>query len=231
MPVTVSPTPLTVETLKTPATPPVAEDPVQSGTAVLTEPPSNVRPFTPRMMRPDVAAGNPGESDGVSRTADKYPIAPAPVKSEVSDPASPRAVTADSTAVPPVSPTAAKAPAVAVRPVVLSARLSALEMLAQKRSKPAPTADGTEDQAATEAQGEAPDLQMDVEVDEKGELVLRTLGAREAAPESLEETQAKEYGSANRAMAEEEQNILRHHDDYDAYQHMDEHHEPGGFER
>lgn len=230
VPVTVSPTPLTVETLKTPATPPVAEDPVQPGTAVFSEPSSNVRPFTPRMRRPE-AAGNPGERDAVSRTADKPPIAPAPVKSEVSDPALPRAVTADSVAVPPVSPAAAKAPAVAIKQVVPSARLSALEMLAQKRRKPAPTADGTEDQAATDAQGEAPDLQMDVEVDEKGELVLRTLGARKESPESLDEAQATEYGAANRAMAEEEQNILRHHDDYDAYQHMDEHHEPGGFER
>jgi len=233
VPVTVSPTQLTVETLKTPATPtpPEAEDFAQPGTAVLTEPPSNVRPFTPRMMRPDVAAGNPGESDGVSRTADKHPNAPAPVKSSVSDAATPRAVTADSAAVPPVSPAAAKAPTVAVKQAVPSVGLSALEMLAQKRRKPAPTADGTEDQSATEAQGEAPDLQMDVEVDEKGELVLRTLGALKAAPESLDEAQATEYGAANRAMAEEEQNILRHHDDYDAYQHMDEHHEPGGFER
>ncbi|MFD3241926.1 type IV conjugative transfer system coupling protein TraD [Rahnella perminowiae] len=230
VPVTVSPTPLTVETLKTPATPPVAEDAVQPGTAVFPEPTNNVRPFTPRMRRPE-AAGNPGERDAVSKTADKHPIAPAPVKSEVSDPALPRAVTADSAAVPPVSPAVAKAPAVAVKQVVPSARLSALEMLAQKRRKPAPTADGTEDQATTEAQGEAPDLQMDVEVDEKGELVLRTLGTRKAAPESLDEAQETEYGAANRAMAEEEQNILRHHDDYDAYQHMDEHHEPGGFER
>ncbi|WJV56239.1 hypothetical protein PCO85_22940 (plasmid) [Prodigiosinella aquatilis] len=111
------------------------------------------------------------------------------------------------------------------------AGLSALELLALKRRKPVSSSEGPDSQAAAEAQGEAPDLQMEVEVDEKGELILRTLSARKESPESLDEAQATEYGAANRAMAEEERNILRHHDDYDAYQHMDEHHEPGGFER
>ncbi|MFD3232342.1 type IV conjugative transfer system coupling protein TraD, partial [Rahnella aceris] len=87
------------------------------------------------------------------------------------------------------------------------AGLSALELLALKRRKPVSSSEGPDSQAAAEAQGEAPDLQMDVEVDEKGELVLRTLGARKASPESLDEAQATEYGAANRAMAEEEQNI------------------------
>ncbi|MFD3232341.1 type IV conjugative transfer system coupling protein TraD, partial [Rahnella aceris] len=87
------------------------------------------------------------------------------------------------------------------------AGLSALELLALKRRKPASQADGAQSEGAADAQGEAPDLQMDVEVDEKGELVLRTLGARKESPESLDEALATEYGAANRAMAEEEQNI------------------------
>lgn len=119
----------------------------------------------------------------------------------------------------PKSPPVLSAAAGSTPPV---AGLSALELLAQKRRKPVSPAESSENQAAAEAQGEAPDLQMDVEVDEKGELVLRTAVARKETPESRDEAQAKDYGAANRAMAEEEQNILRHHDDYDAYQNMDE---------
>ncbi|PKE27588.1 type IV conjugative transfer system coupling protein TraD [Rahnella sp. AA] len=216
----VSPPQPTVEKPKAPATPPVAppvaEAPVRADSAVAPEPASNVRPFTPR-LKP--AAGKTPAAEPVS------------IKPDEPAPATPRAAPAQTSPVPQQPLVAAKIPPVEVKPAVPVARLSALEMLAQKSRKPVPAADGAEDPAAAEAQGEAPDLQMDVEENEKGELVLRTLGARKDTPESLDDALADEYGAANRAMAEEEQNILRHRDDYDAYQHMDEHHEPGGFER
>ncbi|MEA9392709.1 type IV conjugative transfer system coupling protein TraD [Acerihabitans sp. TG2] len=86
-------------------------------------------------------------------------------------------------------------------------------------------------ESSTEPQGETPELQMEVETDERGALTLRTAGARKETHESRDETHAAESGRANRSMADDEQNILRHHNDYEAYQNMNEHHEPGGFER
>lgn len=188
--------------------------------------PPNVRPFTPR-VRQDVPPAKTVEKGAISGAGIKTQAEPAHV--------SPQPALTDN-AVPaqthhpvvPKSPPVLSAAAGSTPPV---AGLSALELLALKRRKPASSSESPDSQAAAEAQGEAPDLQMDVEVDEKGELVLKTKGVRRDIPESLDEAQATEYGAANRAMAEEEQNILRHHDDYDAYQHMDEHHEPGGFER
>lgn len=185
--------------------------------------PANVRPFTPRIrqdpppaetLRKSVA---PAIEANTQTKPEPEPVVPQPYTP-------PQAHTSAALKNPPLLSVAANN----MKPL---AGLSALELLALKRRKPASQADGAQSEGAADAQGEAPDLQMDVEVDEKGELVLRTLGARKESPESLDEAQATEYGAANRAMAEEEQNILRHHDDYDAYQHMDEHHEPGGFER
>lgn len=189
--------------------------------------PANVRPFTPRMRQDPPLAETVRKSvapeiEANTQTKPEPEPEPEPVVPQPYTPS--QAHTSAALKNPPLLSVAANN----MKPL---AGLSALELLALKRRKPASQADGAQSEGAADAQGEAPDLQMDVEVDEKGELVLRTLGARKESPESLDEAQATEYGAANRAMAEEEQNILRHHDDYDAYQHMDEHHEPGGFER
>lgn len=190
--------------------------------------PANVRPFTPRMrqdppLAETVKKGVAPEIEANTQTKpEPVPVVPQPAITTHTIPPQPHTSAALK------NPTVLSVAANNMKPL---AGLSALELLALKRRKPVSSSEGPDSQAAAEAQGEAPDLQMDVEVDEKGELVLRTLGTRKAAPESLDEAQETEYGAANRAMAEEEQNILRHHDDYDAYQHMDEHHEPGGFER
>ena len=190
--------------------------------------PANVRPFTPRMrqdppLAETVKKGVAPEIEANTQTKpEPVPVVPQPAITTYT--ISPQPHTSVALKNPPVLSVAANN----MKPL---AGLSALELLALKRRKPASQADGAQSEGTADAQGEAPDLQMDVEVDEKGELVLRTLGARKESPESLDEAQTTEYGAANRAMAEEEQNILRHHDDYDAYQHMDEHHEPGGFER
>ncbi|MEJ1268978.1 hypothetical protein WDV93_24855 [Pantoea ananatis] len=106
---------------------------------------------------------------------------------------------------------------------------SALELLAQRSNKPA-----TGDESATSdeaAQGEAPDLQMLAEKDDAGQLIVHTAGHQKTGPDSREEAYADQYRQANYKMADDEKNILRHREDYEAWQEMGEHHEPGGYER
>jgi len=112
--------------------------------------------------------------------------------------------------------------------------LSPLDRLRRIQDKKAGNEDegnGEESQAAAEAQGEALTLEMDYEVDEWGEITFKTAGAHKERPESLDDALATDHGAANRSMADDEQNILRHHQDYDAYEQMHDHHDSGGFER
>ena len=180
--------------------------------------PANVRAFTPRSRTDTPVPASPALSPAVTAPG----TTPAEDQPETRAKASPAPVI-------PVTP-------VPVLPA-MNAPLrgpSALDMLARKAARKPVTGSGEgddDDAPVAEAQGEAPELQMAVETDERGELTLRTAGTRKASPESREEAYAEQYGRAGRLMADEEQNILRHRDDYEAYQDMSDHHEPGGYER
>jgi type IV conjugative transfer system coupling protein TraD len=224
-----------VQTVKQADNPPVAAVSKNTPPVARTKEKSAQRPPEKSEISPHLGGANASEaSDGPALPPNVRPFTPRGRQDTPSAKTVKTGVTPD-TVVPvlPGNPVMPKGPILSVAGgnVPQVAGLSALELLELKRRKPASSSEGPDSQAAAEAQGEAPDLQMDMEVDEKGELVLRTLGARKETAESLDEAQVKDYGAANRAMAEEEQNILRHHDDYEAYQNMDEHHEPGGFER
>ena len=109
--------------------------------------------------------------------------------------------------------------------------LDRLRRLQDKKAGNADEGNGEESQAAAEAQGEAHSLDMNIEVDEWGEITFKTAGVHKDTPESLDDALASDHGAANRSMADDEQNILRHHHDYDAYEQKHDHHDPGGFER
>ncbi|WP_261643066.1 type IV conjugative transfer system coupling protein TraD [Erwinia mallotivora] len=113
---------------------------------------------------------------------------------------------------------------------------SALEMLARRKNRAA-ASENSESNAGeaappdSAAQGEAPELNMQMEKDEGGRLIVRHISPRKTDQEKREEAHARKYTGANAHMADDEQNILRHRDDYEAYQNMNDHHEPGGYER
>lgn len=112
--------------------------------------------------------------------------------------------------------------------------LSPLDRLRRIQDKKASNEDegnDEENQAAAEAQGETPTLDMDIEVDEWGEITFKTAGAHKDTQESLNDALTSDHGAANRSMADDEQNILRHQHDYDTYAQMHDHHDSGGFER
>ncbi|WP_286881674.1 hypothetical protein, partial [Sphingomonas sp.] len=116
-----------------------------------------------------------------------------------------------------------------VAPASVKTGFSALDMLARRAGKPA--TDSDTDAADSAAQGEAPELHMQMEKDDAGTLTVRSAGYHKAEPERTEDDDAGCYSEANRSMADEEKNILRHRDDYEAYQEMQEHPDPGGYER
>ncbi|QKJ89285.1 IncF plasmid conjugative transfer protein TraD (plasmid) [Paramixta manurensis] len=120
----------------------------------------------------------------------------------------------------------------AVTPPVKSAGsgMNALEMLNRFKRQTA-AANAGSGEGVADAPGEPPQLQMEVTAGEDGELTLRTAGAQKTAPESREEAYAEQYGMASQRMADEEQNILRHRHDHEAYEAPGDHHEPGGYER
>lgn len=81
------------------------------------------------------------------------------------------------------------------------------------------------------AQGEAPELNMQMEKEDGGRLIVRHISPRKTDQEKREEADARQYSDANARMADDEKNILRHRDDYDAYQEMSDSLDPGGYER
>ena len=97
---------------------------------------------------------------------------------------------------------------------------------ADESDETAATSDGG---GAAAAGGEAPELNMEATLDDRDGLVLRTAGVRRAAPDEREQVEATPHQGANRAMAEEEKNILRHHREYEEYSSMS--HDDEGFER
>jgi type IV conjugative transfer system coupling protein TraD len=107
--------------------------------------------------------------------------------------------------------------------------LSALEWL---RKKPATSSSGEESTTAeANPQGEAPEMNMQIIVDDEGHLTVRTEGYKKNDQATRDEAWREEYESANRRMAEEERNILRHHHDYEEYEALHEHLDPGAHER
>lgn len=122
-------------------------------------------------------------------------------------------------------------PSLAAKPVVPG--VSALDMLAKRanRSAAAESETETDTDSTGDAQGEAPALNMQAEKDDAGRLTVRSRGHSKGEPESREEAYAEQYGGANARMADEEKNILRHRDEYAAYQEMSDSLDPGGYER
>lgn len=171
---------------------------------------------------------------------------PAPVTPVVTSAAPPKAPyppldDAWSATVPTVSAAASNVHAFperqAAKPASVSAEskglspLDRLRRIQDKKSGNEDEGNGEESQVASEAQGEAHSLDMNIDVDEWGEITFKTEGVHKGTPESLDDALANDHGAANRSMADDEQNILRHHHDYDAYEQMHDHHDPGGFER
>lgn len=218
----------TVQEMQTPVKPvqtkarsaPV-EEPQRSGTVNASKPAGNI---PQRIDEPESGRRLP---DNVRAFPGRIPQAPVSAESAAKRPddrPQPSVPAAEKTVLPAakssVSPANAKSP---VRTA------SALELLAQRSNKPA-----TGDESATSdeaAQGEAPDLQMLAEKDDAGQLIVHTAGHQKTGPDSREEAYADQYRQANYKMADDEKNILRHREDYEAWQEMGEHHEPGGYER
>ncbi|MEN4691182.1 type IV conjugative transfer system coupling protein TraD [Pantoea agglomerans] len=107
-------------------------------------------------------------------------------------------------------------------------RLSPLERI--RRLQTGTTAGTTENDDVAPG-GEAPVLNMQMEKDDGGRLIVRHISPRKTDQEKREEADARQYGDANARMADDEKNILRHRDDYDAYQEMSDSLDPGGYER
>lgn len=189
-----------------PETPPVR--PVSEPVSASEPPPSNVWPFPQPVARPaPVASIRTEQPPSEAEKASEPQKAPEPEK--VPEPPEPVVL--------PVAPASVKT------------GFSALDMLARRAGKPATDSDA--DAADSAAQGEAPELHMQMEKDDAGTLTVRSAGYHKAEPERTEDDDAGCYSEANRSMADEEKNILRHRDDYEAYQEMQEHLDPGGYER
>ncbi|ADU73075.1 type IV conjugative transfer system coupling protein TraD [Pantoea sp. At-9b] len=205
--------------------------PVRETSAGREDLPANVRPFPARQAVPVTApyvteARRPQARSAESRSGHDATV-PSHTPALLPE-VRPEAVPA--VPVPPVfpSPRPAAQPVKPSRPAPTA--LSALDMLARRTKKPA-AAESDADASSGDAQGEAPELNMQAEKDEAGRLTVRSAGHRKTDPESREEAYAAQYGRANQQMADEELNILRHREDDETYQAMSQHHEPGGHER
>lgn len=107
-------------------------------------------------------------------------------------------------------------------------RLSPLDRI--RRLQTGNTAGATETDSDTSG-GEPPELNVQMEKDDGGRLIVRHISPRKTDQEKREEAEAKKYGDANARMADDEKNILRHRDDYEAYREMSDSLDPGGYER
>lgn len=207
-------------------------------------------PAVPVTAAPDVTA--PPASASVSEpppasSVRPFPlrVVPAPVNKVAAEPPPANPPASDASAETPVprpvpvtaSSTAEMLPVAAIRPVMKSkpAGPSALEMLARRKHRAgAPEGgEGAAEEAAPQegaAQGEAPELHMQMEKDDGGRLTVRHISPRKTE-QQREEERAVLHGDANERMADDEKNILRHRDDYAAYQEMSDSLDPGGYER
>ncbi|MGC0825526.1 type IV conjugative transfer system coupling protein TraD [Pantoea agglomerans] len=192
-------------------------------------PPSNVRPFPLRTVTAPVIA-----ADAEPLPA-KQAAAAAPTETEMTSPAPVPPVTTSDTV---REASSLKVPQPVVRPAIRSkpSGPSALDMLARRKSRVAASesSEGNAEEAMPQddaAQGEAPELNMQMEKDDGGRLVVRHISPRKTDQEKREEADARQYSDANARMADDEKNILRHRDDYDAYQEMSDSLDPGGYER
>ncbi|MGC1041576.1 type IV conjugative transfer system coupling protein TraD [Pantoea agglomerans] len=207
---------------------PAAASPV-SGLAANTPSPSNVRPF-PLSFVP--VSSSTVDAD---QPLEKQTAADASTEKEMPLQAYVRPDTSSDFAGETLPP---KAPQPVV-PIVMrpkSSGPSALDMLARRKSRNATT--GTDEGAAEEAaphddsgQGEAPELNMQMEKDDGGRLIIRHISPRKTDKEKREEAGARQHSDANARMADDEKNILRHRNDYEAYQEMSDSLDPGGYER
>ncbi|MGC0797409.1 type IV conjugative transfer system coupling protein TraD [Pantoea agglomerans] len=192
-------------------------------------PPSNVRPFPLRTVTAPVIA-----ADAEPLPA-KQAAAAAPTETEMTSPAPVPPVTTSDTV---REASSLKVPQPVVRPAIRSkpSGPSALDMLARRKSRVAASesSEGNAEEAMPQddaAQGEAPELNMQMEKDDGGRLIVRHISPRKTDQEKREEADARQYSDANARMADDEKNILRHRDDYDAYQEMSDSLDPGGYER
>ncbi len=192
-------------------------------------PPSNVRPF-PLSFVPV-----PSSTVDAEQPLEKQTAADAPTEKEMPLQVPVRTDTSSDFAGATLPP---KAPQPVV-PTVMRSKSSgpsALDMLARRKSRNATT--GTGEGAAEEAashddsgQGEAPELNMQMEKDDGGRLIVRHISPRKTDQEKREESDARQHSDANARMADDEKNILRHRNDYEAYQEMSDSLDPGGYER
>ncbi|MBT8500010.1 conjugal transfer protein TraD [Pantoea agglomerans] len=210
-----------------PAVMPVAALPASEASGS-SPPPSNVRPFPLRIVPAPVIAAE---------------AEPLPAKQTAAEP-SPET---EMTTPPPVRPVAPAdtggetSPPETLKPVVRPPMKSkpsgpsALDMLARRKSRAASeSSESNAEEAVPQdgaAQGEAPELNMQMEKDDGGRLIARHISPRKTDQEKREEADARQYSDANARMADDEKNILRHRDDYDAYQEMSDSLDPGGYER
>lgn len=210
-----------------PAVTPGAAQPVSEVTGDA-PPPSNVRPFPLRIVpAPAIAAeaeplpakqtaAEPSPETEMTPPAPVRPVAPSDTGGEASPPETLKPV---------------------VRPLMKSkpSGPSALDMLARRKSRAASeSSESNAEEAVPQdgaAQGEAPELNMQMEKDDGGRLIVRHISPRKTDQEKREEADARQYSDANARMADDEKNILRHRDDYDAYQEMSDSLDPGGYER
>lgn len=211
-----------------PAATPAAALP-EPETAGDTPPPSNVRPFPLRIVpAPSIAA----EAEPLPA---KQTAAETSPETEMTPPPPVRPVALADTGGEASPPETLKP---VVRPLMKSkpSGPSALDMLARRKSRAA-AAENSESDAEEAvpqdgaAQGEAPELNMQMEKDDGGRLIVRHISPRKTDQEKREEADARQYSDANARMADDEKNILRHRDDYDAYQEMSDSLDPGGYER
>ncbi|MGC0860122.1 type IV conjugative transfer system coupling protein TraD [Pantoea agglomerans] len=203
--------------------------PTASEAAGDTPPLSNVRPFPLRTVPAPIIAAEaeplPAKQTAAETSPETEVTPPAPVR-----PVAPADIGGEA------SPPETLKPV--VRPLMKSkpAGPSALDMLARRKSRAAAAQNSEDnaDEAAPQdgaAQGEAPELNMQMEKDDGGRLIVRHISPRKTDQEKREEADARQHSDANARMADDEKNILRHRDDYDAYQEMSDSLDPGGYER
>ena len=198
--------------------------PPASASVSETPPASNVRPFPLRAVPAPV-----------NKAAAEPPPATPPVTEAPAETAANPPVPVTASASSETTPAAAIRPA--VRPVMKSrpAGPSALDMLARRKSRAATSesGEGNAEEAAPQegaAQGEAPELHMQMEKDDGDRLTVRHISPRKTE-QQREEERVAQHGDANERMADDEKNILRHREVYAAYQEMSDSLDPGGYER
>lgn len=117
----------------------------------------------------------------------------------------------------------------------VSAGLRALSHIGALRHQDTPTSHVEDDKPVDENEGdggESQSLDMEVMDDEEGGLRVRTTGQRPDIDKEDPDGPGERHNvpTTNELMADEETNILRHRDDYAAWEAMNRD-EPGGFER